>query len=362
MKNVLYMTGAVKNAGDFLIEKRAKALLEYFIPNIKLTTENRVKIDYSDRIDYLNSFDAILFPGGPIYQLGIYPNAIPFVHDLHAIRPPLFFIGGGGKSSVYGTQMSDETKSFFELGTKHGVPLGCRDILTCRFLKQQGLSNIIMSGCPAWYDISQIEKTDINHHNNVRKKICISEPANPSNMPLLIKLCYRMRSEYPDANILLVIHREGKKDLEVILQQIYKDLGITHIFISGTADGFRNYDDCDMHVGFRVHAHIYNLSVRNFSILINEDVRGLGVNQTLGLENINIERSVIKEKQIYKNIYLTYCLNESLLFDNTIQHVVDCIEEAKKNEFYNYKEAFKRMRFYFGVMQSHIEAIGRIIV
>lgn len=38
-----------------------------------------------------------------------------------------------------------------------------------------------------------------------------------------------------------------------------------------------------MHIGFRVHAHIYNLSRRNCSVLIEEDGRGAGVNQALGL-------------------------------------------------------------------------------
>lgn len=42
MKNILYMTGAVVNAGDFLIEKRALALLNYFIPKCKTVIAPRV--------------------------------------------------------------------------------------------------------------------------------------------------------------------------------------------------------------------------------------------------------------------------------------------------------------------------------
>lgn len=77
MKNILYMSGAAVNAGDFLIEKRALALLKKFIPDVKLTVTCRVGKDYTDQLDYLNSFEAIVFAGGPIYQTDIYPRAIP---------------------------------------------------------------------------------------------------------------------------------------------------------------------------------------------------------------------------------------------------------------------------------------------
>lgn len=361
MKKILYMTGAVRNAGDFLIEYRTKAILKKFMPETELITENRVSIDYSDRIDYLNSFSAIVFPGGPIYQPQIYPNAIPFVKDLKAICVPVFFIGGGGKTPVYGRKMSEETISFFKLGTNKGVPLGCRDILTYRFLKQQGFSNLLMTGCPAWYNLDYISKFEINHHNNKKKKILFSEPANPLYIPLLIKLCYMIRNGYPDAEMLLVIHREDIKDYEKLLMKLKNDIGLSHVVISGSADGFKIYDDCDMHIGFRVHAHIYNLSIRNFTILINEDIRGIGVNQTLGLENIDIIRPYYKEKKIYKNLYLLYSPKEYYIYDYVVQHVLDYIEEAKNTNFKNYIDAFKRMNYYFGVMQSHVKSIDRVI-
>lgn len=364
MKNVLYMTGAVVNAGDFLIEKRTKALLNKYIPNIELTTEIRVKKDYSDRIDYLNSFDAILFPGGPIYQLDIYPNAIPFVHDLSLINKPIFFIGGGLQSNVYGPTMSEQTKNFFSLGTKSGVPLGCRDILSYRFLKQQGFkdSELLMTGCPAWYSLDYIEKTDVNIQTKSKKKICISEPAKTSNIPLLVKLLYTVRNKYKNDEVLLVIHRENKNALEVLLPRLKKELGISVVYISGSSEGFEIYDDCDIHIGFRVHAHIYNLSIRNISFLINEDIRGRGVNLTLGLENIDIEKPIIRERSFFNDMFkIAHCVNESLSFDYVIYHLLDCIEESENNDYYKYCEAFKKMKDFCGVMLSHITQIDNMI-
>ena len=61
LKHICLMSGAVINAGDFLIEKRALALIQHFIPEARVTVLNRVTTDYSNRIDELNAFDAIIF-------------------------------------------------------------------------------------------------------------------------------------------------------------------------------------------------------------------------------------------------------------------------------------------------------------
>ena len=52
--------------------------------------------------------------------------------------------------------------------------------------------------------------------------------------------------------------------------------------ISGSASGFAVYDDVSLHVGYRVHAHLYCLSRSTPSYLVAEDSRGIGVLQTLG--------------------------------------------------------------------------------
>jgi polysaccharide pyruvyl transferase WcaK-like protein len=46
------------------------------------------------------------------------------------------------------------------------------------------------------------------------------------------------------------------------------------------------YRECDLHVGYRVHAQIDFLSYRHPSVLLNEDGRGEGLSQSLGLKGI----------------------------------------------------------------------------
>lgn len=363
MKNILYMTGAVINAGDFLIEKRMLALLERFMPDAKITKVCRVGVDYNNQLDFLNSFDAIIFAGGPIYQRSIYPNAIPFVsrEKLERLTTPLFFFGGGNKSDVYASKMSADTHAFFQKGTELGCPLGCRDILTYRFLKHQGFSNVLMTGCPAWYDLGHVNQLEVNKHRNEKLKICVSEPARNSNLPLLGLLLHKLREAYSNAEITLVVHREAKPDLVENGEWSKRNMdGIRMMTIAGSDEGFHIYDDCDMHIGFRVHAHIYNLSIRNISFLINEDIRGNGVNQTLGLENINIEDAYSTSKRLLGNYF--FGKKSSKNSENTIYHLLDCIEMAERNNYQNFMDAYAKMRNTFEVMQSHIKQVGNSIV
>ncbi|MCR4619455.1 MAG: polysaccharide pyruvyl transferase family protein [Paludibacteraceae bacterium] len=367
MKNILYMTGAVINAGDFLIEKRMIALLTKFMPDIKITKTCRVGISYDDRLDYLNSFDAIIFAGGPIYQNSIYPKAIPFVsmENLERIETPLFFLGGGCRGREEGVynpirSISAETFTFFQKGIKNGVPLGCRDILTYRFLKRQGFENVLMTGCPAWYSLEHINSVEINKHKNSKMKICVSEPAKVSNLPIMERLIERLRKEWPTAEILLVIHRENKKNFEATLQRMKEKYGIQSVVIRDSSEGFNVYDDCDLHIGFRVHAHIYNLSIRNVTFLLNEDIRGFGVNQTLGLENINIQQSRNYQKHLFGKYFLGKRDSENP--DIVVNHVMDSIDQEERNGHKAFTDAYSRMKDTFNVMKSHIGQICEKII
>jgi len=90
--------------------------------------------------------------------------------------------------------------------------------------------------------------------------------------------------------------------LKVLCDKLCKG-GINYCDISYSHEGMEIYDTCDLHIGFRVHAHIYNLSHRHRSLLIEEDNRGAGVNDALGLPRIraydltkNIQNTFFQER------------------------------------------------------------------
>lgn len=102
--------------------------------------------------------------------------------------------------------------------------------------------------------------------------------------------------------------------------------------ISGSKEGFKQYDECDLHIGFRVHAHIYNISMGNPSILINEDARGAGVNDALGIRNIDIGKYL--KKQLYD--YFDF-LNDT----NMWQYILAC----------------ENLKFYYAAMKKFINDV-----
>jgi hypothetical protein len=53
--------------------------------------------------------------------------------------------------------------------------------------------------------------------------------------------------------------------------------------ITGAAEGFEVYDRAGLHIGYRVHAHLYSLSRAVPSYLVAEDSRGRGVHETVGM-------------------------------------------------------------------------------
>ena len=67
---IALMSVAYKNSGDFLIEARSKALLEYCLDDVKIDVFKR-DISYDDKVEELNKYDLIVFGGGPGFQKNI---------------------------------------------------------------------------------------------------------------------------------------------------------------------------------------------------------------------------------------------------------------------------------------------------
>ena len=354
------MGGAVINAGDFLLEKRSFELIRHFMPDSEITMLNRVTEEYSDKIDYLNSFDALIFAGGPLYQPGLYRHQIPFVRqdELDSITTPIFFLGGGIKGSVYRLSYGESDKIFLCKGVHHSVSLSCRDIYTYRFLHHQGL-RAIMTGCPAWYDLGCIDRAEVSKFKTDNfSNICVSEPAKEMNVPLLLGLLKHLRKKYPSAKITLVNHRELKPSIQSELKFLRESVGIQFMNISGSVDGFSIYDDCDLHVGFRVHAHIYNLSKRNQTILFSEDIRGAGVNQTLGLENLSVEEMYLGKRKLWRDYYIMRYPNgvsDPQMIAGAMMD--DYLETSSQLEFGDYVRAFETMTSAFQSMSVFFNGV-----
>lgn len=145
--NIALLSGADKNAGDFLIVHRAKKLIEQEIPDCVLHEFKRNE-DLESSLDEVNSCDVVLFAGGPGYMQDMYPNKMPLVGDLNRIKPPFFAMGMGAYSlsaNVESYLFTDQSRTLLERFERDGFGLGCRDGLTEDILHQVGVRNTLMT-------------------------------------------------------------------------------------------------------------------------------------------------------------------------------------------------------------------------
>ena len=308
---IALLSGAFKNAGDFLIEKRCRELLQYCYPEAEISLLMRNE-KYDSRIDEINSYDLVVFGGGPGFRKNYYPGKVPFVSNLDEVKVPCCILGWGWKADnishpvVYKNNYFDSRmKEFLEfINRNHAI--SCRDIYTQRMLLNQGLEGIMMTGCPAWYDTKRVADLKYKGCDAVKEKnpyIIISDAAYKKNLKYTQRLIVLMRQLYPEARIKVLFHRGINSENTFLTEKIFTEkYNFEYEDISGSADGFSQYDECDLHIGFRVHAHIYNLSHGKTTILLNEDARGFGVNDAMGLPNIVLDKYMEKEVENIINL------------------------------------------------------------
>lgn len=298
MLKIAYLSGAYKNAGDYLIEQRAVELLRYVYPEAELV--RILRRDVAEHIEEINRCDRALIGGGPVFQQSL-RNYMPLELYTSEIRIPTMILGGGwygdsgSSSAVRKYRFDAPTRRFLEAVYGSGFGFSCRDVHTLTVLKANGFPKTVMTGCPAWYDVRFVGRDSFRSESREIRRICVSDPARPCNTESALALVDYLREAFPRAEIRFLFHRGMERDaltaekwaepLRRCAAQL-REKGVAVRDISYGAEGFSAYDDCDLHIGFRVHAHLYNLSIRNRSVLIEEDGRGGGANETLGLPSL----------------------------------------------------------------------------
>ena len=370
------LSGAYKNAGDFLIVDRTKKLIADIYPDAELVTYMRNK-PLEEHLPEINSCDRLIMAGGPAYMPDAYPSQIPLTENLDDIKIPICGVGMGwyGRFSVEQAVMdygfSDKTRQLLDRLSRDGI-LTCRDYYTVRALEKNGYK-ALMTGCPAWYDIENAEKTTLRDGINIPyKKICISDPGNVTNVNQALVVTEFIKSRYKDAEIHFVFHRGIKADewtstemgeSYTWLNDRLQKLGIIVHDISYSPNGFSVYDDCDLHIGFRVHAHIYNLSKRNISVLIEEDGRGAGVNQALGLiplpaYDVYAAGALYGGGIVNKGLRFIhrrkYGKQNNMLL-STLESILTVLET---NDYRIMLSAYSTMTMYYHVMRKYIESFS----
>jgi flavodoxin len=311
-KLIVILTGAYKNIGDHLIGFRAKELLKKYVDEDILELDRKENLD--NYLDEINSSKALILCGGPAYNEKIYPNIYKLCTNLDDIKVPIIPFGLGlSKSTINEKEFkfSEESITFIKKIHSSVTYSSCRDNMTKDMLETINVNNVIMTGCPVWYELSSIGKSF--KQNNKLEKVVFTTPAHPMRLLQTLKLMLLTKKNFRNAVIYNSFHRgfyhesllKVHYSLSYLIMAIFgKFLGFKNIDVSKKLSDLDLYKECDFHLGYRVHAHLFFLSNRIPSILINEDIRGKGMSESLTLEvfNYNDNQMLQKVDSFIKNM------------------------------------------------------------
>tara|TARA_R110002073_G_scaffold56835_15_gene144548 strand:- start:14997 stop:16025 length:1029 start_codon:yes stop_codon:yes gene_type:complete len=328
---IVLLSGQIKNIGDFLITDRAKKLFEEFVDKDIVVLDRTKKLD--GHIDTINKARFVVLCGGPAYAPDIYKGIYPLVDDLSLIKVPIIPFGLGWCGRPSGAPLSfafnDESKNFLIEAHKKIHSSSCRCNVTKKVLINNGIKNVTMTGCPVWYDLPSIGK-NFKELDEV-KKIVFTTAADPKLIKQTVSLIRLLTKQFPKAQITMTYHRGILPDKHTTVRATIGYLSMalgaklvnSRIKVMDVAYDLKKldfYDNCDFHIGYRVHAHLYFLSKRLPSLLINEDGRGKGMVETMNLPVFNIE-----DKRLLSKVNMTLGEYKTTNF-NTFKEVGNYID------------------------------------
>lgn len=293
------LTGSKNNAGDFLIKHRAKKLFEAIRPDREIIDLNAWEPIDDQKLALINSSKALILMGGPALQRNMYPGIYKLPANLDEITVPIATMGIGWKSIIgnwqdtYNYPLNETTIKLLDRIKADGLTSSVRDFHTLNVLASKGYDNFLMTGCPAYYDLGHIEKPF--EYPEIINKVAFSLGVSfihSSSMEKQMKAqILRLKAHFSGQTFEVVFHHalEADKFLKThgataTHNKRHNDFAnwlasqnIAYVDISGSAENLINYySQVDLHVGYRVHAHIFMNSVKKLSILISEDGRAKG--------------------------------------------------------------------------------------
>lgn len=353
------LSGAIKNAGDYLIVDRTIQLLKKYYSDAQIIKIYRNK-PLDGKLRLLNSCDVLVLAGGPVVMENVYPDFIPLVKDFSRLKTKIVSVGLGWYGDndrneyLYNYKISPSARKLFDKLSSDFAVLCCRDYLTVDVLKNNGYKNVILTGCPAWYNLETLGSTKLREDIKIPfRKICISDAAKSANRTQSVLLAKLMRNRYKDSEIFYVCHRDSDNQTAIMM----RELGVKFVDVSGGIGGLNIYDDCDLHIGYRVHAHIYNLSQRNISVLIEEDARGAGIDRTLGLSSIKAYDTC---GGFFPALFKHFDFAGSTGVNKyVLKEVCDYLYHLETSNYKNMEYAYRKMQDTYMKMEKVIKEIGQ---
>jgi hypothetical protein len=288
---LIVLHGAKKNVGDFLIRERGLAILRHLRPDQELVVLPRWKPLEPAVVDRA---DGIVLCGGPGLASNFYPQMFPLVPRLQDLDIPVLplALGWSGQPTDAPDRFAFDGPSLEALRRIHDRIgwSGVRDDVTRGIVESADVGRVRRTGCVAWYEVSSLDQPLVRPQYPRRIVYTTAAGASRKDARDAAQILRLLRRRFPGAERWCVFHRGilpggGTNAKESAMAMgtaaLAKTLGFRVLEASGDLSAIDFYRDADLHVGYRVHAHLMFLSHRRPSILINQDGRGVGQSVSL---------------------------------------------------------------------------------
>lgn len=354
---ILIIARPIDNAGDWLITDR----LVSFITKAAKEIDPASQIEFNNALSvndvhYYNSFDSIVIGGGPIAANSLLgSNSFDVMAKLNKITTPVSLIGVGwygatvSPRDVYSYTIVSDLKEKLCLINGLGGVIGVRDVTTQYVLANNGIDSTV-TGCPVWYpenlSFSRLsENVDLDP-----KKIVISNAGITKDPSVHKAVAYQtqllvgsLKKLFPQTELLFTfnggIDTKYSTPCNRDIADFLEKRKIPYYDISGSSSGFDLYDDADLHVGYRLHSHLYCLGKGIPSLLIEEDARGGGANITLGTPRVTAYDPLD-------------CVQRNPYFEKELETT---LREYRSSGYIAFINALERVNLYLPVMKSAIK-------
>lgn len=283
----LYLThGAKKNVGDYLIHDRARKLWAHIAPEVTVESVKRW-----EPFEFPEHARALVLCGGPGLTPRMVEGVFPLIKNARDQGIPVSGLALGWQGlparNPGSFAMTARSVSTLRSIADSGAPISVRDDVTHEIAQQYGIETV-RTGCSVWYSVPHLG-TGPNIASDPRT-VVYTTPAKNENEAESIALMKVLRQRFPNAKLVASFHRGIEKDELTPADQAKplkrqaraaKKLGFEVRDTAYDLGKIGFYENTDLHVGYRVHAHLDFVSRRVPSLLISEDGRGFGQTATL---------------------------------------------------------------------------------
>lgn len=279
--------GAKKNVGDFLIHARARKLWAHIAPAAEV-----VSIKRWEKFEFPSDATSLIMCGGPGFTPRMVEGVFPLAQSALERDLPVsgLALGWQGlpKRNPGSFAMTARSVAALRGIVEAGAPISVRDDVTHRIASQYGIETI-RTGCSAWYSVPHLGQPAQSGLTEPRT-IVYTTPAKDENARESVDVMRMLKRRFPNAHLVASFHRGIDAD-ELTPKPQAKNLRaqakaarrlgfeVRDVAYDLAKIGF--YEEVDLHVGYRVHAHLDFVSRRRPSVLLSEDGRGFGQTESL---------------------------------------------------------------------------------